>query len=521
MRSSSGYKGAIILRLMLVALLAWTVALGAPRQASACCGDGLIAGMATDAAVGSETATLLVEWGKNAVAWIKEFAFLADIINGINAFTETFKKEITTLGALINGGQQGLAELMIRVSEGLAMSFDQTAAAKVAAEIAGKHTPPTNDNQQLCNLVTAGSATGASMWTHQIIARATGDIIAQRYRGRGADGNGPQYAADERNIRCGKGAGGFPTGNPVDGYPAECVNKDPTLTDADIKYSTLSGLEVFQMPTLVPVPVTVFIGPPIITYVPKPVTRAEKLYVAALNFCAFAAGPRPSPPHGKDLESPEGIVQTASFDHATALESVYTTQCTRRVAYLTRPNCTDPIQSADPSIKKVCEATKKACEGYVASGGTLTPDIECAKGLSPRQEEWIKHMKCTTNQFYTSAAGAGVNHGMMMDFSTMCDLSNTTWQAKQADDEAALVAAMNGMQGMQDVYAGVGGAGAHTDRINAPADAPLSPRRRDEAALERPAKKVAVKASKGAGSGLPEEGSFAADRISLPVALAQ
>ncbi len=360
------------------------------------------------------------------------------------------------------------------------------------------------------------------MWTHQIIAKATADIITQRYRGLGTDGDGPQYAADMRNIRCGKSTGGFPTANPIDGYPASCTNKDPTLTDADIMYSkALSGLEVLQMPNLKAETVKVLFGPPITIYVPNPVTRAEKLYVAALNFCAFAAGPRPSPPHGKDMESPEGIARMASFGHAAALESVYTTQCTRRVAYLTRPNCSDPVQSADPSIKKVCEATKKACEAYVAAGGTLTPDIECAKGLSPRQEEWIKHMKCTTNQFYTSAAGAGVNHGMMMDFSTMCDLSNTTWQAKQADDEAALVAAMSGLQGMQDVYAGVGGVGAHTNRINAPADAPLPPRRRDEAALERPAKKVAVKVPKGAGSGLSDEGGFTAERISLPVALAQ
>lgn len=520
MRSSSGRKGAIVLRLMVVLLLAWTLSLGAPRQASACCGDGVIAGMMTEAAVGSETATMLVEWGKRAAAWIKEFAFLADIINGINAFTDTFKKEITTLGALINGGQQGLAELMMRLTQGMVNGMDEVAGAKVAAEIAGKNTPPTNDNQQLCNLVVAGSATGASMWTHQIIAKATGDMLAQRYRGRGADGNGPQYASDERNIRCGKGAGGFPTANPIDGYPAECVNKDPTLTDADIVYSkALSGLEVLQMPTLVPVPVTVFIGPPIITYVPKPVTRAEKLYVAALNFCAFAAGPRPSPPHGKDLESPEGIARTASFDHALAVESVFTTQCTKRVAYLTRPNCTDPVQSADPSIDKVCKATKLACKAFVAAGGTLTPDIDCDKGLSPRQEEWIKHMKCTTNQFYTSAAGAGVNHGMMMDFSTMCDLSNTTWQAKQADDEAALVAAMKGMQEMQGLYLDVG-LTAHTDRINAPTEAPLPPRRRDEAALERPAKKVAAKTPHDAGLVRAMEGDFAADRISLPVTLA-
>lgn len=190
---------------------------------------------------------MLVQWGKEAAAWVKEFAFLTDIINGINAFTETFKKEATTLGALINGGQQGLAELQMRLAQGIVGGIDEVAAAKIAAEIAGRQTPPTNDNQQLYR-VTAGSATGASMWTHQIIARATGDIIAQRYRGRGADGSGPQYAADEHNIRCGKGAGGFPTGNPVDGYPAECVNADPTLTDADIRYSTLSGLEVFQMP---------------------------------------------------------------------------------------------------------------------------------------------------------------------------------------------------------------------------------------------------------------------------------
>jgi len=485
-----------------------------------CCGDGAIKGMMESAARSAGVSAQVAEWAAEFVAFAKKFAFLAEIIKLYNDFDKLLGDKFTQVGALTIGGKQAQAELEIRLAEGVGQSLNNTGAAESVALVAGDLTPPTNDNQVLCNVVSIRQSVDSAVWWQKSLGGKIANMILDRTRGKGGadtqyaaaedtgilkaglgdmnrckgcDGNGPQYAADVWKLRC-DGVSGVKTANPLDGFPARCIPADKRTIDADISAWVLDGTNALQLPSLV---TKTSFG--VTVNVPVPKTFEQQLYAAAVNFCAFLIGPRPSPPHGEDLKSPEGIVQTAEFDRSMVLTSTFLTQCTNRIAYLTRPNCDDPLQYADPSVKKVCDTGNKACKAYVANNGTLPPDIDptgankCPNGLSPRQMEWISRMMCKTHQYYTGAVGAGVNHGILTNYAAKCDLNIAEWESKQAKENLAFVDAVNGLMTMSE--ASSGRTLDKTSRISAPPAAP-TPRLRHDASSKGGdglVKKVAVK----------------------------
>lgn len=475
------------------------------KKCGVCCGDGAIKGAAETAAKALGASQQVAQWVADFASWAKKFAFLAKIIVLFQDFDRLLNDKFTQLGALINGGQAAQVEAKIRLTQGLADSVAETEAAESVALVAGALTPPTNDNQVLCNVVSSRQSGDSAVWWQRSLGGKIASMILDRARGKGSpdvqyaaaedtgvlkaglgdmnrckecNGDGPQYAADVWKLRC-DGVSGVKTANPLDGFPARCIPADKRTIDADLSAWVLDGTNALQMPSLVK---KTSFG--VAVNVPVPKTFEQQLYAAAVNFCAFLIGPRSSPPHGEDLKSPEGIVQTAEFDRSMALTSTFLTQCTNRIAYLTRPNCDDPLQYADPSVKKMCDTGNKACKAYVANNGTLPPDIDpagtnkCPNGLSPYQMEWISRMMCKTNQYYTGATGAGEKHGALMNYATKCDLGVAEWESKRAKENLAFVDAVNGLMRMSGAFSGR--ISDKTSRISAPPVAP-TPRPRHDA----------------------------------------
>ncbi|WP_301100303.1 hypothetical protein, partial [Propionivibrio sp.] len=284
--------------------------------------------------ISEQTAEEVAQWVAQAKSWLTEFAMLSELITLKGILDDVIGDNLNTIANIFSAGQEAEAELRTRLTQATVEADAQQGAAEKAAKLASEKTPPTKQNQQLCNIITTRQAPIAlNLFTKMLAAKIT-EQIGNRYRGPGADGSGPQYAADERDLRCGK-VNGVKTANPLDGYPARCVPDDPDLIDADLKMPTYDT--VLVMPPLLPQTITTASGPVTIN-VPSPYEvdddgrvnedyKAQQLWVAAVNYCYFAAGPRPTPPSGADLNSPEGIARTAAFDRAQALESTFVAQC--------------------------------------------------------------------------------------------------------------------------------------------------------------------------------------------------
>lgn len=460
-----------LIALTLLSMLA--VAKPAPAMAKPCCEIWSPLSAAADAgAISAETAAEVAQWVAQAKSWLQEFSFLASIISWMGVLDDEIGKNLNTVGALFNAGQAGQVEARMRLAQGVADSEAETAAAEQAAKAAGDKTQPTKQNQQLCNVITARQAPIAlNLFTRMLAAKIT-EQIGNRYRGSGVDGNGPQYAADERDLRCGK-TNGVKTANPLDGYPPQCVPSDPDLIDADLKMPTYDT--VLVMPPLLPKTITTASGP-VTVNVPTPYEvdddgrvnedyKAQQLWVAAVNYCYFAAGPRPSPPSGADLNSPEGIARSAAFDRAQALESAFVAQCAHRVAYLTRATC-------DEKTTNLCVVGSLACVAARDAGVDLPPGVSCSSGLSEYQAELLSHLICMVEQTAVAEAGAGENHGKMMNGLGLCQWSMSKWQARLARDTVKLTKALAALKEMRRNYANTGRVQGKTMNINVPLTAP-------------------------------------------------
>ena len=477
-------------KIKLIALLflgAFAIAKPAPVMAKPCCEIWAPPVILVESGVISEqTAEQLAQWAVQAKNWLTEFAMLSELITLKGILDDVIGDDLNTIANIFSAGQHAEAEMRTRLAQGLVDSAAQTDVAEKSAKLAAAKTPPTKQNQQLCNVIVARQAPIAlNLFTKMLAAKIT-EQIGNRYRGPGADGSGPQYAADERDLRCGK-VNGVKTANPLDGYPARCVPDDPDLIDADLKMPTYDM--VLVMPPLLPQTITTASGPVTIN-VPSPYEvdddgrvnedyKLQQLWVAAVNYCYFAAGPRPTPPSGADLNSPEGIARTAAFDRAQALESTFVAQCAHRVAYLTRATC-------DEKTVNLCVIGSLACVAARDAGVDLPPGISCSSGLSEYQAELLSHLICMSKQTTTAAAGTGENHGKLMNEIGLCDWSMSKWQARLARDTVKLTKALAALKEMRRSYANTGRVQGKTMNINAPLTKP-----HDRGAAVKPAAMVA------------------------------
>jgi hypothetical protein len=389
-------------------------------------------------------------WAQEVADWAIEHADLANIISlatTLNNLTNTFLTNTATQLAGLLGAESLLGKLQVDTAQAQIDAAHDTAMAQSAAEFTQDHVPPPPQNRQLCDTVRAYQGGVALEHFKNVVRTVVLDGINNMYRGPNMDGAGPQYAVDERAVKCGKTsiANAPKTGNPLDGYPVSCIDPDPAFIDADVKISTLDGTQVLELPppttsSLTVGGQTVSLMAPSVTGTPGPKQKAQKMWVAAMNYCYQLAGPRPSPPSMVGLDTTQGRVATAQFNHCLAAQSAFVAQCAERVGRMTRPDC------KDPNMGVICKSINEACYHATKAGVALPPGIQnCSDGLSQYQAEYLALLTCKTSQRYQDGANSGLNHAVLGGQVVDCETAFTQWRLQNAQENANIVNAARGL----------------------------------------------------------------------------
>lgn len=291
--------------------------------------------------------------------------------------------------------------------------------------------------QRLCNNIMIGQLKMTTEAFERSLTRAIVSAIEQMYRGPGEDGAGPQYARDQHQLRC-----QAKLGNAID-YPDECVDKSTkgtdgrSIQDADLRIATITGGQVLEMPAFKSVTIN---GASF--RVPDPQNAEQKFWTAGFYYCFNMAGPRPSPPYGKELDTPEGRVKYVRWENCAAKQSGLIEGCSKLLAHHTRPGPTMTTLVAEQ--KKRCEAAKKEQIQIPASFD------DCNKGVSAYQAAYIEQAQCKNPQYYISQKSAGAKDPKLMNVIIDCAMSWSVWKETEA---SLLGGVLDGAAGLLDIQA--------------------------------------------------------------------
>lgn len=432
----------LFLRVLLVLALGMGINSFIAPQASACCGDGAVASMGIFASAASKISAEAGQWVQQFENWAQQFTFLVNIINMIKLFTDTFNKGIAQLGSLLNVGQRLQSMADVRIAQGLATAYDQSQGAAATAIVAGQHAPPSPENQALCALIKIGMGPVAAASGAAQLGIAIHTLITDPYYTGGKIGNGVRAAAAHHAMVCGS-VTGVKMGDPAMGYDSDCVNSNPELTNAYMNSSTLNGMQVFEWPNLSSVSLPKPGGGTISGYSLDATTDPQKWFIAGISYCQTLAGPIPPPP--ADTDKALLMNHRATYDRALAFRNTFIEACEDRIRELTRFNCKDPLQAADPTVKAVCQQTQEQCKNFVALGGALPPGVDCDSGLSGYQSELIKHLACSQPKYYVSMANGGGTQDIAEAIAD-CGAAMTVWKATEQQKMANLANAAEGLQ---------------------------------------------------------------------------
>jgi len=393
----------------------------------------------TSCAVAVETS-----WMAEVMQYAEQFSLLADIISAlttVNDWMDKLNDETSKLTATVYSTNYAMTKANVDLAEGLGDIDTKNTIDGVSAKIAAEHAPPPPGNQQLCNLTIVGQAQLVMSWFSDQVARALLMGVEQMYLV--GDGKGPQYAADNWATRCPSATNMPKFGNPLRGYSSSCVDSDKDFIDADISFKTIDGTQLLEMPQILPRSVGTTT-----VYVPNPENKEQKMWVAAMHYLYNAAGPRPTPPYGSKMQTPQGMPINAAFNNCAADQSTLIYQCSKWIGKLTRPNCKGT--GADPNLAPVCQAGFEACKAYQAAtnGAQMPPGFDCSKGLSLYQAEYIDHAKCLSNQHVQDSAGTGINHGSIIMARDICSQSMAAWRAQIA---AEMGNCLNAVRGLNEI----------------------------------------------------------------------
>lgn len=400
----------------------------------------------TDApATAAESAGLMqdiINWAKNnAVSQAISQVTHAILDSLISWFQKTlYYIEVAT--ASENAAQSAFVEARTRLTQGVIDSEVMGVYHRSAMRVRADHFQP--PGQGLCNNTLIGQMPLTTEAFEQTVSRAALSAIEGMYRGEKDEGDGPQYARDHQALRCGK-----KFGSPID-YPKECVDNSTTgamgrkIYDADLTFETLAGGEqVLELPpfdTVEDKDGNKFL-------VPNATTPAQRFWEAGLHYCFNLAGPRPTPPHGKELDTPQGRVKKTKWDICAAKQSKLIEPCTKLLAHHTRPTQT---------MTKLIEAQKKKCLAAEKEKVKLPESFEkCAYGLSPYQSDFLTQSMCRNPSFVIAQSLAGSTHPRMIEASVDCATSWTLWEETELALEMDVIDGINGLLDLRECWQGV------------------------------------------------------------------
>ncbi len=318
------------------------------------------------------------------------------------------------------------------------------------------HIMPPASEQFLCNLILARQGVPVMTEFARIISKVVAKGIDARSRSRGSDGNGPQYAMDAWNIKCGKyGADRPKTGNAIDGVPKACRAEEtaPAIGYAggDVSMDTLSREKVYTVPPVKEE--TMMINGKMETvadFFPDKNSKdyeAHRQWLMARQYCYNLAGPRLTPPRDEDLDTPAGKANFTLFTSCLSRQSAFVKACTDRLGKLTRPDC-----STD-DFKEFCDASIQACDAARESQIVLPPEFNnCQSGLSLYQAEYLSNALCgSTRRLQADTHGGEQDHKKVSTL-LMCQIMREVSEKRQQEEDKAFVRAVQGMQNMKGCW---------------------------------------------------------------------
>ncbi len=381
---------------------------------------------------------------EDKLKWLENIASIGEILDGVTSIYKTSKKWFETLlgsenlvAALISLSREMENKVDVQIAQAQSVTAVQNVLLEADMKTAGKYVkPPT---QHLCKSVLVSQLGSTTQEFKQNVARLAASAIEAMYRGANADGDGPQYARDNYIDRCAAGLG-----SPQD-YPAECVDSSITgtngkkLADADLDMCTISGNQILEIPEF---DVKEINGQKY--NVPNPQNAAQRFWVAGLYYCFNLAGPRPSPPYGDKMKTPEGMRAKAQWNVCAARQSAILKPCLELLAENTRPNS---------SMKSLIAFQKSRCTEADNAKVSIPPSFEkCEKGLTPAQASFLTESLTKSSQYYVAQVMSGASHGKLLEVNIESSLSWNLWKETKVKMQNKVISSIQGIQELQDCW---------------------------------------------------------------------
>jgi hypothetical protein len=408
----------------------------APRPAWAqdCCSSGAAATWST--------------WLQEKAEMLKEITIIGDMLNIIQFFFDAFKdfvklfgEKIDLLTATVHIDQslQSVVQLNLAKQQ-VGVTIDSTINGVVTQTAVDRYRNPYSKVDCYTYLMRQGLANFNFTST---VANALLEMTEKRYLGPDRDGNGPQWAADAI-----KGMGCSPSGdvpaNYPRGIPSASVPPD-SCKDTTGKYEGLltssrliSGAYTLEVPPFKP---QTIVGPKVSFTAnvpnPDPNNQYQMWWMAAAAWLNNLVGARPTPPSGAAILTPEGIAASAQWNHCASVESALAKQCADLIAKYTRPNCNDANERA--KYRSLCDLGYQTCNAAAIAGIKISdyPDINCVKGLSKYQFEFLANLVCLTSETAKQHALGGASTQQNTQANNQCAIAWMTWQDQLISEQNA------------------------------------------------------------------------------------
>lgn len=372
-------------------------------------------------------------------------------------FNQLFGAISTVLQSLL-GGTILKSQIKANVTDAMIAADTNDAMLGVQMDYVMEHAPP--KNAHLCRQILIHQLAETTHDYEQAVSRVALKAIESMYRGldpatgQPMNGDGPMYFKDDMERRC-----YYRYGNNIDGYPPECTDPNTrvgpyqrTFVDADLSPFTMDGSMVLELPTMETFTQTIAGQTVTMTRASATQRPEQRMWLAALNYCFQMAGPRPSPPIGRDALTESGSRAWEAFRRGLAKQSAFSKKCTDLIAHHTRP---------DPASTTLIAEQNRMCSAVVGKSGTTNLFDEqtiatqfggCQVGLSPFQAKYLEQAECKSPQYYMLSAHSGVLDRESMKAAVACGVSWNQWKLNEVERQASLIPAAEGQMRVRKIW---------------------------------------------------------------------
>jgi len=390
----------------------------------------------------------LVEWIREKAAMLKEEWHLNEIISGITALWNLLNDMFGALLEAIGNATMMIVEAMatkVKAAIELAQAIidnnymDMLLRVKVSA--LADVSPP--KHKGLCRDILINQLMIAADDYEKEVSRIAAEGIAARGRCPGCDGDGPKAVALNRKQRC--NAGEFSElDNPTD---KSCID---TKSEGDFGRK-IGGTDLMLITEAVTMPkiethtyTNKAMSEAITAIVPVAESAKQKLWIAQWDYIANLVGYVPTPPLAKELNVPNGQTLRAMYHHCLATQNALVKQCTDRLAFFTRPDCSD--------AKELCEMQNERCK-FASKYFEIKDFGNCEQGLSPYEAYRIAHLMCLSDKYHFELKQEGMSQDDLIINNNLCANVANTWNSLLAMKDHNCEKAASGLHNLDQCWA--------------------------------------------------------------------